>query len=160
MHPPPVLSALAWGAGIGSVAGADQAAKLASGRLDAVPGITPVRNPASTLAIIDIGRWPGAVLMLLGLVLAAAWLLPRAVGRQQALGAVLLLGGAAGNLVDRLTLGSVRDFLAIGPVVVNLADLAVVTGLALWLLTRLPRSRRVTTAPNTPTRRRGGEHPC
>lgn len=42
-----------------------------------------------------------------------------------------LLGGAVSNLVDRVLFGAVRDFLVLGPVVANLADLAVLAGLAL-----------------------------
>ena len=38
-------------------------------------------------------------------------------------------GGAAANLVDRSLRGGVVDFVPIGPIVLNLADLAVVTGL-------------------------------
>ena len=134
-------------AGVGLVAGADQATKLASSRLDAVPGISPLRNPSSGLALVDAGRWATAGLMLLGVVLAASWLLPRAHGRRTAFAAALLLGGAVGNLVDRLALGSVRDFLTIGPVVVNLADLAIVAGLGLWFSAGASRSCRWLTSP-------------
>jgi signal peptidase II len=51
----------------------------------------------------------------------------------------LQLAGALGNLVDRLRLGHVTDFLDFGPwPVFNLADLSVVTGALLlgWLLWR------------------------
>ena len=46
----------------------------------------------------------------------------------------LVLGGALGNLYDRLTLGVVRDFLRIGiwPMF-NLADTAIVVGVAILL---------------------------
>lgn len=41
----------------------------------------------------------------------------------------LLLGGAAGNLIDRFVLGHVTDFLDVGPwPVFNLADSSIVTG--------------------------------
>lgn len=49
----------------------------------------------------------------------------------------MLLGGALGNLADRVRLGSVVDFIDVGPwPIFNLADAAVVTGVAvlLWLL--------------------------
>jgi signal peptidase II len=42
----------------------------------------------------------------------------------------LIIGGAAANLLDRAVHGAVQDFIVIGPVVVNLADLAVLVGLA------------------------------
>jgi signal peptidase II len=58
----------------------------------------------------------------------------------------LQLGGAFGNLVDRVRLGYVTDFIDIGPwPVFNLADASIVTGLILlaWVLTRKgsPRKR-------------------
>ncbi len=49
----------------------------------------------------------------------------------------LQLGGAAGNLVDRITLGRVTDFIDVGPwPVFNLADASIVTGLVVlaWFL--------------------------
>jgi len=51
----------------------------------------------------------------------------------------LLLGGAFGNLVDRMRLGYVTDFIDIGPwPVFNLADASIITGLVIlaWVLTR------------------------
>lgn len=54
----------------------------------------------------------------------------------------LQLGGAAGNLVDRLTLGRVTDFIHIGVwPVFNLADSSIVIGLAIlaWFLFRSPK---------------------
>lgn len=44
----------------------------------------------------------------------------------------LQLGGAAGNLVDRITLGEVTDFIDVGPwPMFNIADASIVTGLAI-----------------------------
>ena len=51
----------------------------------------------------------------------------------------LQLGGAFGNLIDRVRLGYVTDFIDIGPwPVFNLADASIVTGLIIlaWVLTR------------------------
>ena len=56
-------------------------------------------------------------------------------------GVGLVLGGALGNIVDRTVVGFVRDFLAVGPVVVNLADIAVLLGLV-GLYVRLARKVR------------------
>jgi signal peptidase II len=47
----------------------------------------------------------------------------------------LVLGGSLGNLVDRTALGSVRDFLPLGHVVINVADVAVAAGLIAIALT-------------------------
>jgi signal peptidase II len=46
-----------------------------------------------------------------------------------------MLGGAAGNVLDRLGRGAIVDFIAIGPwPVFNLADAAIVAGIGLVLL--------------------------
>ena len=55
----------------------------------------------------------------------------------------LQLGGAAGNLVDRITMGKVTDFIDVGAwPVFNLADASIVTGIVIlaWLLFRSPRT--------------------
>jgi signal peptidase II len=64
-----------------------------------------------------------------------AWLAATGVGLQ--------LGGAAGNLLDRLLLGAATDMLYVGyGVVWNLADVALATGtlLATWVLVRATRA--------------------
>lgn len=77
------------------------------------------------------------------------------VGLRLALG--LLLGGAVGNLLDRLRLGHVTDFLDFGPwPIFNVADTAVVVGaLALaWLMwqdARTEASSAADTAVFSPT---------
>lgn len=64
--------------------------------------------------------------------------------RAEKLALSLILGGAAGNLIDRIRFGQVVDFIDIGwhelrwPVF-NLADMAVVTGVGLFLLLSLRR---------------------
>ena len=58
-------------------------------------------------------------------------------GRVIRLSIALMMGGAFGNLLDRVLFGHVTDFVDIGPwPVFNLADSAIVTGLFLmaWLL--------------------------
>jgi signal peptidase II len=64
-------------------------------------------------------------------------------GRLVRLSLALLLGGAVGNLVDRLRLGHVVDFIDVGPwPVFNLADSSIVVGIillaALFLLEERP----------------------
>ena len=55
----------------------------------------------------------------------------------------LLLGGAVGNLIDRLRLGYVTDFIARNERnAFNLADLAIYAGLGLMLLLLLVADRR------------------
>ena len=78
-----------------------------------------------------------------GVLLAGVAVLTPAVVRGTVPGwaAALVIGGALSNLLDRILLGSVRDFILVGPVVFNAADLAVVAGLAVVLITgRPPRS--------------------
>lgn len=59
-----------------------------------------------------------------------------------ALGAALVLGGALGNLLDRVRLGAVTDFIDVGPwPTFNVADTAIVTGVALLALFGTAASR-------------------
>ena len=47
----------------------------------------------------------------------------------------LQLGGAFGNIVDRILLGSVVDFIDIGPwYIFNIADSAITIGIILYLI--------------------------
>ncbi len=62
----------------------------------------------------------------------------------------LQLGGAIGNLTDRLILGRVTDFIDVGPwPIFNLADSSIVTGVVLlmWVFVRSPADWRPRTAP-------------
>ncbi len=59
----------------------------------------------------------------------------------------LILGGAAGNLADRITLGHVTDFIDVGPwPVFNLADSSITVGLAFmaWFLLFFPKEGKDT----------------
>jgi signal peptidase II len=80
----------------------------------------------------DIGRW-----LLIGLSVAASvWLsvwLRKAASRFEALSLALIIGGALGNLVDRVAYGAVADFVHIhwgtfSWYVFNIADAAIVVG--------------------------------
>ena len=76
-------------------------------------------------------------------------------GRTMRVSIALMLGGAAGNLLDRLLLGHVTDFIDIGPwPVFNLADSSIVTGLILmgWLLLRRDGDRDTAFAETTDSR--------
>jgi signal peptidase II len=81
----------------------------------------------------------GAVFTVLALVVIAAILyyFPRVEAQDWTLRLAmgLQLGGAAGNLVDRLAIGKVTDFISIGSFpVFNLADSAISVGVAVLLL--------------------------
>ena len=65
----------------------------------------------------------------------ASWLIRLALGLQ--------LGGALGNLIDRLTRGTVTDFLSVGTFpVFNVADSGISVGVALLLVDMLIEQRR------------------
>jgi len=119
---------------------ADQATKrllvghLSAGQIWHATRVIAIRRVAGRA-----GRdgWPSTLLWagcVLGIVLVVS-LSGRGGSLAVALGAAI--GGAAGNLVDRLRRGHVIDFIAIGPwPVFNVADAAITGGTltALWLL--------------------------
>lgn len=85
-------------------------------------------------------RWAFAALALIVSAVLISWL--RKIDRREVLlacGVALVLGGALGNLIDRLRRGVVTDFIAAhwGPhyfPTFNLADSAITVGVCLWLL--------------------------
>ena len=125
------------------IIGLDLASKWAAQALHAAgraPGwITPVQNPDFTLGLASAPRpimlaLSTAVLLSFGghcLRAARAGRLPMSVP-------VLLLAGATANLIDRAGDGAVEDFLLTPWAVVNLADLAVLTGLLAYTAALLP----------------------
>ncbi len=116
------------------------------GSVPLIPGVlflTHVRN--SGVAFGMLSGTPPAVIVLVAL--TVVFLVAYNEGRRQhdrwsRVAAGLLLGGAAGNLGDRIRLGYVVDYLdlRIWPVF-NLADTAVVCGSAVLLLALLRRNR-------------------
>ncbi len=100
--------------------------------------LTYIKNAGGAFGILD-GR--GGIL-LLGSAVAIAFvlwmLLEGPPTRITALGCGLILGGAAGNLLDRLTAGEVTDYvdIRVWPIF-NTADAAIVLGVATLLLTAL-----------------------
>ena len=135
----------------------DQASKrLIQGSLrpgESIPAIPDVlrisytRNDGGAFGIL--GGQSG--LLLIGSAVAVTfvlWMLlqgPPAIGTS--LGCGLILGGAAGNLLDRLSVGDVTDFLDLEfwPLqewpVFNAADVAIVLGVAVLLLAALRPER-------------------
>jgi signal peptidase II len=84
-----------------------------------------------------LGRWLLVGATVVAIVLLAAWLL-RAERRLVQAGLALIVGGAIGNLVDRVVHGAVVDFvyfhvLDFSWYVFNLADCAIVAGVAALL---------------------------
>ena len=111
--------------------------------IPAIPGVLRIsytRNDGGAFGIL--GGQSG--LLLIGSAVAVAvvlWMLLQGPpARATALGCGLILGGAAGNLLDRLTAGDVVDFLDLEfwPLrewpVFNTADVAIVLGVAVLVL--------------------------
>ena len=114
---------------------------------------THVHNTGSAFGLFQDQNLTLLVVSLVGIVAMAiiygmqerpGWLLRASIA--------LMLGGAAGNLLDRILLGHVTDFIDIGPwPVFNLADSSIVVGLMLmgWL-TLVRRDTMVAGVADTP----------
>lgn len=104
----------------------------------------------SLLHSLPPGAMIALVLVVLGVFLALALPYLRTGGGMAA--TVLILGGALGNLVDRITRKAVVDYLDVHVwPVFNLADVAIVVGVGLLIVTLLLADRRPSPVP-------GGEH--
>lgn len=104
--------------------------------------LTRVHNPGGAFGLLP--QSTGAFIAVsVVVVVALGWLLLR--GRWRGLagvGGALLLGGALGNLIDRLRWGYVLDFLELPSFpVFNAADSAIVLGAGLLGLSLLVRSK-------------------
>jgi signal peptidase II len=136
----------------GGLALVDQVTKLAAvrmlpagRRLRVIPGVLDlhrVKNPAFALRTLAELQPPWRELMLVGLPALVVCLLLLALRRRRAIEPALLdavgliLGGALGNLIDRVRDGYVTDFIQLfgrRTPTLNLADLFTVCGLV-WLL--------------------------
>lgn len=113
--------------------------------------ITLVKNAGAAFGLFQGGRFffIAASIIAIGFIIYAGWRLPKTDRfRRFLLG--MILGGAIGNLIDRVYAGEVIDFLDIGfgvhrwPVF-NVADMGVSVGATLLLifLLRAPRENEV-----------------
>ena len=106
-----------------------------------IPGflsLTYIRNDGGAFGILGGSR----VVLLLGSAVAIGvvlWMLfSGSSSRLTSLGCGLILGGAAGNLLDRLTTGEVTDYVHFSFwYIFNAADAAIVVGVAILLLSAL-----------------------
>lgn len=101
---------------------------------------THTHNTGSAFGILQGQNFPLIFVSFIGIaVLLAIYFSQPRPGNLLRFSLGLMMGGAVGNLVDRLHQGWVTDFIDIGPwPVFNLADASIVTGLALmaWIFLR------------------------
>ncbi|XAO71236.1 MAG: signal peptidase II [Acetobacteraceae bacterium] len=112
--------------------------------------LTMVWNRAVTFGMFGgLGKWAPWIFSSLALLTAAVLIyvmmtIPR---RLVAIAAGMIAGGAIGNVMDRLRLGAVVDFIHLHAggwnwFVFNIADMAIDVGVALWILDRLILDRQ------------------
>ena len=130
-----------WWALAALVLAADQASKALAWRALQHPvrlGPLVLRLQTNTGAAFGLVPWANALLLVVTALacLGIIWYARRMNGGTARAGLGLILGGALGNLVDRLALGRVRDFVDLGfwPTF-NLADAAISVGAAITLVT-------------------------
>jgi signal peptidase II len=107
--------------------------------------LTMVWNPGVSMGMIqhgtDIARW-GITIVTALISLAIGWWVLRERDSLQRLGLALVLGGALGNIIDRIRYGAVADFIRFTPElpligqfwVFNVADAAISIGVMLLIL--------------------------
>ena len=99
---------------------------------------THVQNTGSAFGLFQGNNLPLLIVSLVGVaVLAYIYRTQERPGILMRVSIALMLGGALGNLVDRIWQGHVTDFIDIGPwPVFNLADSSIVVGLVIlaWVL--------------------------
>jgi signal peptidase II len=106
-----------------------------------IPGflsLTYIKNDGGAFGLLGGSR----IVLLLGSAVAIAavlWILfSGSSSRLTSLGCGLILGGAAGNLLDRLSTGEVTDYVHFSFwYIFNAADAAIVVGVAILLLSAL-----------------------
>jgi signal peptidase II len=114
---------------------------------------TMVWNPGVSMSLFqassDMGRWL-LVLATSAIALVIFWWLTRERDHWQRLSFALILGGAIGNIVDRVRYGAVADFIRFTPDlpligqfwVFNIADAAISIGVVLLILRSLAEARK------------------
>ncbi len=80
---------------------------------------------------LDFGKLNFVLLFTAGILLLAYFFQLKKTGRQASIGLALIVAGAGSNIIDRIFLGYVRDFVNLGVVTINLADAYIVLGLFL-----------------------------
>ncbi|WP_235952813.1 signal peptidase II [Alterinioella nitratireducens] len=142
------FAALAVDQGTKAIVNANSAVLV--GGVQVFPGFNLVylRNDGVTFGLLGGVPWSLLSALALGIVGWLALLMVRAGSRLEALAYGLVIGGALGNVADRLRFGAVTDFLDfyVGGwhwPAFNLSDVAVVGGVGLLLLSELLPSRKL-----------------
>jgi lipoprotein signal peptidase len=115
-----------------------KAAITTSQPLRRLPFVLPVQNPGYFLGA-GSGLAPGLVSLALLLLVGWRLIAKLQMGAASALGVGLVLGGCLANVSERLVRGAVTDFIRMPWIVLDAADLAVLTGLVLLAVERLSR---------------------
>ena len=115
-----------------------------------------VKNIGISYSMFDQESFAGQIMLaVFGLVATAAlwvWLARGATGRLLAVSLGLIMGGAIGNAIDRVTIGGVADFFSLHAFgyywyVFNIADVAIVAGVAGLLYDSFMASRKDAAKP-------------
>jgi signal peptidase II len=128
----------------GGVLLVDQVAKAV-----AAHSATPARNPDLAFGIAG-GPAPlliVATIVVLGVFLAVVGRWAVRINASPILPAIIT-GGALGNVLDRARFGAVRDFVPTPFATINVADVAVMTGIGALAVTLVLRTRTMRSAPN------------
>jgi hypothetical protein len=114
----------------------DQLSKLAAGFARCGPVVCPLRNDALFLGVGAASSVNAGAIGLIGLVTFGLWVFAVRRYRVRPIAVAFVVAGIIANTLDRVLLGSVRDFLVIpGGVVINVADVADVGGLFVCVAT-------------------------
>ena len=115
--------------------------------------LTHLTNPGAAFSLLaEAGGWQRWLFSLAAVVVSAGiiawlWYLPRQGEGRLACGLALILGGAVGNLIDRLAYGHVIDFIQVHWAgwsfpAFNVADSAITIGAAVIILDSILGMRR------------------
>lgn len=106
-----------------------------------------VRNAGAAYGLLTGQRWLLAIVAV-GISLGILWYARQATTTRERLALGMLLGGAIGNMHNRLVWGAVTDLLEINPLtalfrIFNVADVAITLGVLLlvWIMIRTPRAQ-------------------
>jgi signal peptidase II len=107
-------------------------------------------------ADVDVTRWALVAFSVIVAIFLAVWV-RNTQRRLMAVALGLVIGGAVGNVIDRIRFGAVADFLDFSrlwfPWIFNVADSAITCGIALLLLDMLLQDREKSPArAQTPSR--------